>query len=84
MEAIYVIALLLLIIGGINWALVGLFDYNLVASLFGNFTATSRTIYAAVGLAALTVAILSDWSPREDYGAGRAGETTPPAQTAPR
>lgn len=48
------IALILSIIGGINWGLVGLFRFNLVAYLFGGQTATlSRVIYTLVGLAAL-------------------------------
>ena len=48
------IALLLAIIGGLNWGLVGLFKFDLVAYLFGGQTATlSRVIYALVGLAAI-------------------------------
>ena len=48
------IALLLAIIGGLNWGWVGLFRFDLVAYLFGGQTATvSRVIYALVGLAAL-------------------------------
>ena len=48
------IALILAIIGGINWLLVGLFRFDLVAWLFGGQTATvSRVIYTLVGLAAL-------------------------------
>ena len=48
------IALLLAIIGGINWGCVGLFRFDLVAYLFGGQTATvSRVVYTLVGLAAL-------------------------------
>ena len=48
------IALVLAIIGGLNWGLVGLFKFDLVAYLFGGQTATlSRVIYALVGLAAI-------------------------------
>ena len=48
------IALGILIIGGINWLLVGLFRYDLVASLFGGpQTLLSRIIYTLVGVAAL-------------------------------
>ena len=48
------ISLILTIIGGINWLLVGLFRFDLVAYLFGGQTATlSRIIYAVVGVAAL-------------------------------
>ena len=48
------IALLLAIIGGINWGCVGLFRFDLVAYLFGGQTATvSRVVYTLVGLSAI-------------------------------
>ena len=48
------IALILAIIGGLNWGCVGLFRFDLVAYLFGGQTATvSRVIYTLVGLAAI-------------------------------
>lgn len=47
------IPMLLLVIGGLNWGLVGLFDFNLVAALFGEDTALSRIVYTLVGLSAL-------------------------------
>ena len=48
------IALVLTVIGGINWGSVGLFRFDLVAWLFGGQTATvSRVIYTLVGLSAL-------------------------------
>lgn len=48
------ISLVLAIIGGINWGLVGLFRFDLVAYLFGGQTATvSRVVYTLVGLAAI-------------------------------
>ena len=43
-----------MIIGGINWGLIGFFNYNLVSSIFGaQLAVVSRVIYAIVGLAAL-------------------------------
>ncbi len=46
--------LILLIIGGINWGLVGLFQYNLIDSIFGpSLYFIPRIIYAIVGIAAL-------------------------------
>ena len=48
------IALTLLIVGGLNWGLVGLFNYNLVDALFGNATWISRLVYTLVGLSAVT------------------------------
>jgi hypothetical protein len=47
------IALVLLIIGGVNWGLVGLFEFDLVAAIFGSMVMVSRGIYSLVGLAAL-------------------------------
>jgi uncharacterized membrane protein YuzA (DUF378 family) len=47
------VAILLVIIGGINWGLVGFFKYNLVDSIFGVETMVSRIIYGLVGLASL-------------------------------
>lgn len=46
--------LILMIIGGINWGLVGFFNYNLVSSIFGvDLVLITRIIYAVVGLASL-------------------------------
>ena len=48
------IALCLAIIGGLNWGLVGIFKFDLVAFLFGGAgSALSRVIYTLVGLAAI-------------------------------
>jgi uncharacterized membrane protein YuzA (DUF378 family) len=47
------IALILVIIGGLNWGLVGLFNFNLVAAIFGDMSILARIIYILVGLAAL-------------------------------
>ena len=43
-------ALTLAIIGAVNWGLIGFFDFNLVASLFGGMSWLSRLIYGLVGL----------------------------------
>ncbi|GIP58703.1 DUF378 domain-containing protein [Paenibacillus sp. FSL W8-0186] len=54
MKTLDTIALTLLIIGGINWLLVGLFQYDLVASIFGGQgSGAARIIYAIVGISAL-------------------------------
>ena len=47
------IVFVLLIVGGLNWGLVGFFKYNLVAEIFGDMSSVSRVIYALVGLADL-------------------------------
>lgn len=53
MKTVNIITLLLVIVGGINWGLVGAFDFNLVAAIFGDQTALSRLVYVLVGLSAL-------------------------------
>ena len=57
MKTIKMIALILVIVGGLNWGLVGLFNFDLVAAIFGNMTILSRVIYTLVGLSAVFVAI---------------------------
>ena len=52
MKKLDVLAAALLIVGGLNWGLVGLFDFDLVAALFGEMTALSRIVYTLVGLSA--------------------------------
>lgn len=47
------ISLTLVIIGAINWLLVGIFRFDLVAFLFGDLTWISRIIYTIIGLAGL-------------------------------
>ena len=48
-----VIALVLVIIGAINWGLIGFFGFNLVDSIFGTMSMVSRIIYALVGISGL-------------------------------
>jgi hypothetical protein len=52
-KTIDVVAYSLLLIGALNWGLVGLFGFDLVAGLFGSMTMLSRIIYSLVGLAAV-------------------------------
>jgi len=47
------IVLILVIIGGLNWGLIGVFDFDLVASIFGDMSALSRIVYDLVGLSAV-------------------------------
>ncbi len=49
---------ILVIIGGLNWLLVGLFSWNLVSFVFGDMSVLSRVIYDLVGLAAVYVAVM--------------------------
>lgn len=53
MRTVNLITLTLLIVGGLNWGLVGLFDFDLVAALFGEMSLLSRIVYTLVGLSAL-------------------------------
>ena len=47
------LALVLVIIGGINWALIGFFSFDLVGAIFGSMSTLTRIIYVLVGLSAL-------------------------------
>jgi uncharacterized membrane protein YuzA (DUF378 family) len=51
------IALILVIIGGLNWGLVGIFNFNLVAAIFGAMSIIARIIYILVALSALYLLI---------------------------
>lgn len=51
------IALVLVIIGGLNWGLVGIFNFDLVATIFGNMSVLSRIIYSLVGISAIYMLI---------------------------
>lgn len=53
MKVVNVIALILIIIGAVNWGLIGAFNFNLVAMLFGVNTVLSRIVYGLVGIAGL-------------------------------
>ncbi len=54
MRALSRISLALIIIGAINWGLIGLFNFDLVAAIFGGSSATiTRIVYALVGISAL-------------------------------
>lgn len=53
MKIIDKIALILIIIGAINWGLIGFFKFDLVAAIFGQMSVLSRIIYALVGISGL-------------------------------
>jgi len=57
MKVIKTIAFILLIIGGLNWGLVGLFNFDLVAAIFKAMSIVSRVIYVLVGLSAVYVIV---------------------------
>ena len=49
------VALMLLVVGGLNWGLVGLFKFDLVARLFGEMSFFTRLVYVAVALSAVII-----------------------------
>ena len=66
MKALNILTLILVIVGGVNWGLVGFLGFDLVAALFGAGSMLSRLVYILVGLSAvwqivpLTAAFSSD------------------------
>ncbi len=53
MKALDYTVLILVVVGAINWGLVGFFKFDLVKTLFGDLTLFSRIIYAVIGLCGL-------------------------------
>ncbi len=53
MKVVDKIALVLIIIGALNWGLIALFNFDLVATIFGDMTIISRIVYGLVGLSGL-------------------------------
>ncbi len=52
-------ALILTIVGGLNWGLVGLLNFDLVASLFGEMSGITKIVYVLVGLSALYLLLIT-------------------------
>ena len=68
MKSLDVVVAVLLVIGGLNWGLVGVFGFDLVAALLGEMSLLSRAVYSLVGLCAVYQglswkAIQKRWSP---------------------
>jgi len=53
------IAIILVVVGALNWALVGLFGFDLVAAIFGNMSVLSRIVYVLVGVAGIYLIVVS-------------------------
>ncbi len=53
MKILYYIALTLVIVGALNWLLIGFFNFDLVATLFGTMSLLSRIVYSLVGLSGI-------------------------------
>ena len=50
-------AYILTLIGALNWGLVGIFNFDLVAAIFGDMTIMSRILYSLVGVSAIVTAL---------------------------
>lgn len=53
MKALGILTAILVVIGGLNWGLVGILKFDLVATILGNMTMMSRLVYALVGISAI-------------------------------
>jgi len=58
-KALNLVALILVIVGALNWGLIGLLSFDLVAAIFGAMTVLSRVVYTLVGIAAVYIAVIS-------------------------
>lgn len=59
MQVLKIITYILVLIGALNWGLVGIFNIDLVGMIFGDMTVLARIVYALVGISAIIYAILS-------------------------
>ena len=69
MKTFDLITFVLVIIGGLNWGLLGIFSFDLITFIFGDISPLNRVIYILIGLSALYYAIafraiLQRWRPR--------------------
>jgi len=56
-KLIKILAFILVLVGALNWGLVGLLDFDLVARIFGEMTRLTRVVYILVGLSAIITAL---------------------------
>lgn len=73
MKGLHGIAFLLVVIGGLNWGLVGFFEYNLVSSIFGAGSMLTNVVFDLVGLSALYLVFTHKKSCKMCVGGGSAG-----------
>jgi len=76
MKTAYWITMILVIVGAVNWGLVGLFGFDLVATLFGPASALSRAVYSLVGAAGIVLAGIAATT----FGSHRHSGVTMPAR----
>jgi uncharacterized protein len=81
MKILNIIALTLVIAGAVNWGLIGLFQFDLVAAIagttFGNLNTINQVIYVLVGLAGLYSLVLYPYVTREEARDHRSGHARP-------
>ena len=66
MRALKIISYILVIIGALNWGLVGLFNIDLVALIFGEMTILARIVYILVGISAI-ISVITSYRDIADY-----------------
>ena len=76
MKTLDAIAAILVIVGGLNWGLVGIFSVDLVKAIFGDMTGLARIVYILVGLAALYQLIF--WTAIQKRWGAAAAQPAPP------
>jgi len=57
MKALSILTAILIVVGGLNWGLVGFLKFDLVATVFGNMSTLARLVYVLVGLSAIYQAV---------------------------
>lgn len=67
MRFLKILTYLLVLVGALNWGLVGLFNFNLVSALLGDMTFLSRTVYILVGISAIISLITSYKNISDEY-----------------
>ncbi len=77
MKTLHAIVVTLIIIGAINWGLVGLFDYNLVSNIFGFDSWFSNLLYILVGIAGVIAAFTEFAVHRDHHHHGHVTTATP-------
>ena len=77
------VGLVLVVVGGLNWGLVGIFGFDLVAAIFGEMSVLSRIVYTLVGISAVYMGAIAYYLRRRpETIAGRRGEEQPPTRRA--
>ena len=76
------VALVLVVVGGLNWGLVGIFGFDLVAGIFGEMSVFSRIVYTLVGISAVYMGAISYFLRRRPEVIGGRKAEEPPTRRA--